>query len=249
MELPDPDTLVDEQIAYYRARAPEYDQWSLRVGRFDQGDNFAVRWEREKRLLHDWLLEFDPRGDVLELAAGTGNVTAQLASIADRVTAVDASPEALAIAAEKIAGTSADVDLVVADLFAWEPLRRYDAVVFGFWLSHVPLAHVRAFWDLVDRALADDGRVFLLDNAVPLEQAAAVGGREPRVDRQRVTPTSTTWIDRGVSLRELNDGRRFHIVKRAWEPHALAAELANLGWRAEVRLTGDFFIAATVTRD
>jgi hypothetical protein len=27
--------ILDEQLAYYRARAPEYDEWFLRHGRYD----------------------------------------------------------------------------------------------------------------------------------------------------------------------------------------------------------------------
>ena len=42
MEVPDPDSLVQEQIAYYRARAPEYDDWWLRTGRYDSGDEFSA---------------------------------------------------------------------------------------------------------------------------------------------------------------------------------------------------------------
>ena len=38
------DHLLDEQIAYYRARAAEYDQWWLRQGRYDQGPELAARW-------------------------------------------------------------------------------------------------------------------------------------------------------------------------------------------------------------
>jgi hypothetical protein len=29
--------LLDEQLAYYRARAREYDEWFLRQGRYDRG--------------------------------------------------------------------------------------------------------------------------------------------------------------------------------------------------------------------
>lgn len=33
----DPGALLDEQAAHYRARAPEYDEWWLRTGRYDRG--------------------------------------------------------------------------------------------------------------------------------------------------------------------------------------------------------------------
>ena len=33
-----------KQLTYYRARAPEYDAWFLRQGRFDRGEAHAQRW-------------------------------------------------------------------------------------------------------------------------------------------------------------------------------------------------------------
>ena len=36
--------MIDEQIAYYRARAAEYDDWWLRRGEFDLGADFAGAW-------------------------------------------------------------------------------------------------------------------------------------------------------------------------------------------------------------
>ncbi|NJL28893.1 MAG: hypothetical protein HC897_13870, partial [Thermoanaerobaculia bacterium] len=45
-EQPDHD-LIAEQIAYYRARAPEYDEWFLRQGRYDRGEVHRAQWQRE----------------------------------------------------------------------------------------------------------------------------------------------------------------------------------------------------------
>ena len=236
-DLPEPDDLIEEQIDYYRARAPEYDQWWLRTGRYEPDDDFGRRWEAGKRELDDALRAFAPSGDVLELAAGTGNLTVALAAIetVDHITAVDSSEEALAIARGKVPD-AARVSFVHADLFTWEPERELDVVAFGFWLSHVPPQRFEAFWDLVRRALRPGGRVFFIDNAVPVEQAASAGDLRPQ------TPWSQTWLDRGVSLRTLSDGRAFHIVKRAWEPSELERELGGLGWSATVREHQGLFI-------
>jgi demethylmenaquinone methyltransferase/2-methoxy-6-polyprenyl-1,4-benzoquinol methylase len=164
---------------------------------------------------------------VLELAAGTGNWTAVLARLATAVTAVDSSPETLDLNRSKVIGAAAAVEHVVADLFAWEPPRRYDVVFFSFWISHVPPGRFDAFWAGVDRALAADGRVYLIDNA----------------------PTSD-WVDssEGVSRRELDDGRAFDIVKRYWTAHGLAERLAPLGWAADLRQTDRFFLHGSVVR-
>ncbi|HWB12935.1 MAG TPA: hypothetical protein VG826_27165 [Pirellulales bacterium] len=39
------DDLLHEQLAYYRARAAEYDQWFLRQGRYDRGEEHRIQWE------------------------------------------------------------------------------------------------------------------------------------------------------------------------------------------------------------
>ena len=79
------------------------------------------------------------------------------------MTAVDASPEALAINAARN-GTDR-VEHVVADLFDWEPPRRFDHVCFSFWISHVPATRWAGFWAMVARALVPGGRVWFCDNA------------------------------------------------------------------------------------
>ena len=237
VHLPEPDDLVEEQIDYYRARAPEYDDWWLRVGRYEPTDEFGQRWEAGKRDLTDALRAFAPAGDVLELAAGTGNLTVELTAIAavEHLTAVDSSDEALAIARTKVPDADR-VSFVPADLFTWVPERQYDVVAFGFWLSHVPPQRFEAFWDLVGEALRPGGRAFFVDNAVPVEQAASAGDLRPR------TPWSQTWLDRGVSVRTLSDGREFRIVKRVWEPADLERELSAVGWSATVHEHQQLFI-------
>jgi SAM-dependent methyltransferase len=242
VQLPEPDDLVEEQIDYYRARAPEYDDWWLRVGRYEPTDEFGQRWEAGTRALEDALRAFAPSGDVLELAAGTGNLTVALSGIAavDHITAVDASDEALAIARTKV-GDDGRISFVTADVFSWRPPQQFDVVAFGFWLSHVPPQRFEAFWGLVRSALRPGGRVFFVDNAVPVEQAATAAGRRTE------TPGSQTWLDQGVSVRTLADGREFRIVKRVWPAAELEQELAALGWSARVEEHQQLFIHGKAT--
>lgn len=133
----DADALLAEQVAYYRARAPEYDEVYERRGRYEHKQEEVNRqWLDESEKVKYALDAFRPSGHVLELAPGTGEWTLQIARHAETITAVDASSEALAIAREKLAETSTPVRFVEADLFKWKPERRFDAVVFAFWLSH-----------------------------------------------------------------------------------------------------------------
>src|SRR4051794_14241251 len=138
------DELLAEQVDYYRARAPEYDHWWNRTHQYELEPDLKATWDRDVRALQTWLEAQAPLGRVLELACGTGIWTRQLASVADRITAVDASPEVLAInrsqASRHADGQpgAARIDYVEADLFSWRPQDVFDTVFFSFWVSHVP---------------------------------------------------------------------------------------------------------------
>lgn len=215
---------LQEQIDYYRARAPEYDQWWFREGRYDRGHNEA--WLGEIAEAARALDRFAPSGSILELACGTGIWTERLARYSDDLTAVDASPEVLALNRQRLGQKV--VRYLQADLFAWEADRTYDVVFFSFWLTHVPPDRFEDFWDRVRRWLKPDGRVFFLDSK-----------REPTsTASDHVLPE----VDSPVALRKLNDGRRFRIYKVFYDAAALAARLDALGWRFEIHETNRYFI-------
>ncbi|WP_419994871.1 class I SAM-dependent methyltransferase [Streptomyces boninensis] len=198
------DALLAEQVTYYRARAGEYDR---------------VYDERaDLRDLRGVVDELPIAGDVLELACGTGQWTQGLAGRARTVTVLDASPEVLEIARSRTA--AANARFAQADIFAWQPPRRYDTVFFAFWLSHVPASRSGAFWSTVAGALAPGGKVVFVDEG----PAEAV--------REEVAST----------VRQLEDGSRYRIVKIFHDPGALTDDLAGLGWSADVRLRGNFIV-------
>jgi SAM-dependent methyltransferase len=222
VDQPLPEQLLAEQRDYYRARAAEYDDWWFRRGPHDQGEEANERWRADVAEVEEKLEQFRPRGDILELAAGTGIWTQQLVQHAGRVTAVDAAPETLALNRERADG---NVDYIVADLFHWSPPRRFDVCFFGFWLSHVPSTQFARFWQLVDRALEPNGRVFFVDNA---------------------DPTGGAWSSQTgpeTARRRLADGREFNIIKRWFQPDALTDELSLLGWELDLtETTNGFFM-------
>jgi len=226
------DTVLTEQLDYYRARALEYDKWWMREGRFDRGPEANTRWFVETTELERALERFNPRGNVLELACGTGLWTRHLVDYADTLTAVDAAPEVLAINRARVGDER--VEYVEADLFDWAPEQRYDACVFAFWLSHVPEERFSRFWEMVANALKPEGRVFFIDSARTERSTAA----------DHVLPE-----DGGddTMTRRLDDGREFQIIKRFYDPAPLEQALAELGWSATVGATPEFFIYGTAS--
>jgi SAM-dependent methyltransferase len=220
-------SILDEQLAYYRARAGEYDEWFERVGRYDRGDEHRRLWFGEVATVKEALAALHPRGDVLELACGTGIWTRVLARTAAALTAVDASPEVLQINRSRLA--SPNVRYVEADLFAWSPAETYDFVFFGFWLSHVPEDRFDAFWAVVRQCLRPGGTAFFVDG-LPAPEGTA---RDQHIQLG------------GVVERRLNDGRTYKIVKVFRDPPELEARLKNAGWQAQVRATPNFFLYGT----
>src|SRR5438552_18959157 len=73
------DPVVQEQIAYYRARAQEHEEWFLRRGRYDLGQVLNARWRAELDEVDNAVEAFAPGCAVLEvaeaLASGTKNST------------------------------------------------------------------------------------------------------------------------------------------------------------------------------
>jgi SAM-dependent methyltransferase len=100
------DPVLAEQLAYYRARAAEYDTWFRREGLYDWGEVRNAMWLRELEQVRSALDEFAPEGDVLELAYGTGEWTLRLADRASTLIGIDGSPEMrdLALAKLELAG-------------------------------------------------------------------------------------------------------------------------------------------------
>ena len=228
------DDLLQEQREFYRARAPEYDDWWQRRGRYDRGEAETAEWRRQVAVVTDALASFDARGDVLELAGGTGWWTDQLARTADHLTVVDASPETLQINRQRVART--DVEYVVADIFDWHPERSYDVVFFSFWLSHVPRPLISGFWDLVRSCLAPGGRVFLIDNRTDPIPAAKM--QDPFVVEYKPD----------LHLRRLSDGSEYRVVKVMYEPEELQQVLDTEGWDTDIDATRWFIFGSAHPR-
>ena len=224
------DPLIAEQIAYYRSRAGEYDEWFLRQGRYDHGPELNERWFAEVEQVARALAAFAPAGDVLELASGTGLWTQRLAPTARTLTLVDSSPETHAINQERLAASGAasvPTRYVVADVFAWQPDRQYDTIFFSFWLSHVPPERLEAFWQAVRAALAPGGRVFFVD-ALYQETSTAKDHQLEGPDAHAVT-------------RRLNDGSEYRIVKVFYRPEELTQRLAAQAWQVKIEETPTYF--------
>lgn len=223
--MSDDEDVLAEQIEHYRHRAPIYDTWWQRTGRYETGADDKRQWFSEVAQVEADLERFGATGSVLELAGGTGWWTQRLARTARTLTVIDSSSEAIELNRRRVGRV--DVRYLEADLFKWVPDKpeSFDVVFFSFWLSHVPRHRFEDFWSFVADCLAHDGRVFLIDNR--------------RSTGERGDPYVTEYRQ-DLHVRRLDDGLAHRVVKVCYEPQELTEKLQHLGWDAHMTGTARF---------
>lgn len=220
---------IQEQIAYYNARSQEYDEWFYRIGRYDRGLELNQCWFNEVDVLKSALQDIGKVNSILELACGTGIWTQELLKIGNKITALDASSEMIAINRKKLNDTKV-VNYDQVDLFSWQPSKQYDLVFFSFWLSHVPPTQVDDFLAKVYRAVRPSGKVFIIDSCFDATSTA----------KDHFFENENEIYQR----RKLNNEQEYQIFKIYYQPNILLDKLTQVGFQASVKQTNNYFIYA-----
>ncbi len=229
--VPGPD-LQREMQEFYAARTPEYDDWYRRRGRYSRGPARDLAWHVELDQATAWLDRIAFRGEIVELAAGTGWWSPLLAQKGE-LSLYDVNPAPLELARERLVAHQLRAHLHVRD--AWEePDRQVDGVFCGFWLSHVPDDRLDTFLGIVHRWLRPGGTLAFIDSLPDPESGA--------VDSDRVGTD-------GVAVRSLADGREFRVVQVFRDAADLETALAGAGFGdARVASSGRFFQMGSAVR-
>jgi demethylmenaquinone methyltransferase/2-methoxy-6-polyprenyl-1,4-benzoquinol methylase len=221
----------DEMRTYYAARAPEYDDWYMRRGRYSHGVIADAAWNAELDSATQWLDALPIGGEIVELAAGTGWWSPLLAS-KGTLWLYDAVEEPLDRARERLVAHGLAAHIHVRDAWA-EPDRQVDALFCGFWLSHVPRHRLDEFLGICLRWLKPGGILAFIDSRRDPDSSA--------IDHP--TPADD------LSTRRLDDGREFTIPKIYYEPADLEAALTAADFTAaKVETTSRFFLLGRATR-
>jgi ubiquinone/menaquinone biosynthesis C-methylase UbiE len=96
-------------------------------------------WDHNKQY-HNYLLEHMPPNcqTALEIGCGTGSFTRRLSQHADRVLALDLSPEMIKVAKLRSVQYS-NIEYQIADVLTWAfPQRQFDCIVSIATLHHFP---------------------------------------------------------------------------------------------------------------
>lgn len=216
-------------VAYYEARAGEYDDWYLRRGRYSHGPIDDMAWRSDLDTAGRWLDELELGGRIVELATGTGWWSPLLAGRGE-LWCYDAAEAPLELARQRLVAHDLRAHLHVRDAWA-EPEFAADALFMGFWLSHVPRPRLGAFLALARRWLVPGGRIAFIDSRHDPSSSA--------IDH-RPGPDVTTVE------RKLADGRTFTIPKVFFAPDELEAALLAAGFEAPtLTSTARFFLLGT----
>jgi ubiquinone/menaquinone biosynthesis C-methylase UbiE len=201
---------------YYAARAPEYDKVYLKPER-----------QADLRMIERWLPSVFEGANVLEVACGTGYWTQFMAPVASHVLAIDAAPETIAIAQNRV--SKEKVTFLVGDAYALpqhEP--GPDAAFAGFWFSHVPKARAREFLLGLQAALMPGARVVLLDNLFVAGSSSAI--------------SETDSDGNTYQARHLSDGTTHRVLKNFPSEAELRTLMDGIGTRVSYK-TWQYFWA------
>ena len=145
---------VQAMVSYYAQRAAEYERIYARPER-----------QADLRAMEAWVADGPFNGRrVLEVACGTGWWTVFGARQAARWLATDLNPETMAVAQHK--PLPASVRFAAVDAYSFAPIagQTFDAAFAGCWWSHVPLAQLPGWLDLLHMRLEPGARVVFIDN-------------------------------------------------------------------------------------
>jgi ubiquinone/menaquinone biosynthesis C-methylase UbiE len=142
-----------------------------RASRYDSGMRLLT-FGRIARLYRTIASRIPPGSEVLEIGCGTGGLTAELAARGCRVTAIDRSPQMLAIAARKLATADAAVrprllPLPITGLDRTFGAGAFDYVVSCLVLSELTATEERYALDCSLRLLRPGGGLVIADEVLP----------------------------------------------------------------------------------
>ncbi len=224
----DDPALDAEMAAYYEARAPEYDDWYERRGRYAQPGADAA-WFAELSALHGVVTRFvhalPSDAAVCDIGCGTGRWTAALAEAGLRVAGLDRSPAMLDQAARRLGDLGLRAVLVCGDALELPfPAATFDAACSAFVFDHLSLPQRTRFLRELARVVRPGGRILLLDS---------------RREERHVADTE-------VQTRPLRDGRTFRVRKGLFTAATLAEAMQALGV-VRAGETPSFFVWAEAT--
>ena len=218
-----------ELFAYYEAQAANYEDFYDGKGQAIAAlsDQYATDVAGVTRLLSSF-----GRGDVVDLACGTGYWLSAHGRNASSITLVDQAEHVLARCERRVQhlGLAGVARIVRGDVFDVPlPEAGHDACMLGFLLSHLDAAETDALFARVRMVLRPHSELAVIDSVWS-------DARQPYRQRD------------GFERRSLGDGRSFSIRKKYYDRPELELLLSRHGFAARSVYSGNVFIAMLAQR-
>lgn len=214
--------------AYYNERAPEYDDWYERRGRYMNAAT-NEQWRSEMAVLAKHANSFG-HGHLLDLACGTAYWTPRFAARpeVERLTLYDQAPAMLEQAKQRLSSVQKPIEYVQGDVYDLPFAENtFDALFTGFLLSHIPRGELEGFLQSIRRVVKDGAEVMFFDSRWNEDTHAEVE----------------------VQHRPLKDGSVHPVLKVYYTEETIVPALAQLaeGGTIVTEGTGTFFVIARLT--
>lgn len=144
--------LNTDLVSYYKNRAKEY-------------ENIYAKPERQHDLKHagNILQSIFADKQVLEIACGTGYWTEIIAKKAKSILATDINETVIEVAGSKDF-SGKEVSFVVADIYQFPDLKKFESLFGGFIWSHILLQDLDQFLSTVSSLVVPGGTIVFMDN-------------------------------------------------------------------------------------
>jgi SAM-dependent methyltransferase len=212
------DAVGVDQIEYYRARAPWYDDAYDCAGDYDRGSELNAQWRADLALVELALSAAPLHGDCVELGAGTGYWTERFIDRVGRLWALDSSPEALKVARSRLGARATKVQFETVDLWRWKPTRIWESAVAFFFLEHVPDEVLPGLLEALHDALRPAAPFFVAEGAAQ-DFAPVIEGRSIDGDafdvverRRRAEEFESALATAGFSVLTMAEDRLVHLL-------------------------------------
>lgn len=213
------DKITKDLTDYYSRRAEEYESV------YNRPDKVRLQ---EQNFIAEYIKKSMKGRYVLELASGTGYWTKYLLGNANKILAIDLSPEMLEIASKRY---SHHPSIQFLQHEAYNPpqsIPSFTGMMANFWFSHIPKRKIKLFLKTMHSRMTSNSFILFVDNVYQEDLGGKLVRKRGQID---------TWKER-----QLETGERFLILKNYYSAKQLENIFSPYTDKVEIHYLKNFWL-------